>query len=384
MNIVVLTASTGNGHTSAARAIAEEAEARGFQAPVIDVLDHTPKAFRRWFKNGYEMLVRRSPETWGYLYKKSDKASAEYYMQTFLDQYCTLPLARLMRENEPDWVVTTHSVAQPRLRALRKRYGFQTAVVVTDLYPHKMWLRGRPDLYFVPGDWSQQILNERLPWSIGRTVVSGIPIAQEFAQPVGRAAARRELGIPEDQRVILLQSGGIGGGPIVETAEVLAKTGAKVFAVCGRHEAKRQRLRKQGPANVTALGQVPHPQMALYMQACDFMVAKAGGLTTCEALAVGTPFVVFMPLLIPGQEEGNAEFLENSGAGVRCYDFDQLDRTARELVGDRARRERMSEAGRAHGQPEAAKIILDQLIAKKGPPAELPSPLLGKIGAGSR
>jgi processive 1,2-diacylglycerol beta-glucosyltransferase len=94
--------------------------------------------------------------------------------------------------------------------------------------------------------------------------------------------------------------------------------------------------------------------------------------------------VVFMPLLIPGQEEGNAEFLENSGAGVRCYDFDQLDRTARELVGDRARRERMSEAGRAHGQPEAAKIILDQLIAKKGPPAELPSPLLGKIGAGSR
>jgi len=59
VKIVILTAATGNGHISAAHAIREEAESRGMTAPVIDVLDHTPKAFRKWFKNGYEMLVRQ-------------------------------------------------------------------------------------------------------------------------------------------------------------------------------------------------------------------------------------------------------------------------------------------------------------------------------------
>ncbi|MBX3095317.1 MAG: hypothetical protein KF812_00500 [Fimbriimonadaceae bacterium] len=384
MNIVVLTASTGNGHTSAARAIAEEAEARGFRAPVIDVLDHTPKAFRRWFKNGYEMLVRRSPETWGYLYKKSDKPSPEYYVQTFLDQYCTLPLAKLMRENKPQWVVTTHSVAQPRLRGLRKTYGFQTAVVVTDLYPHKMWLRGRPDLYCVPGDWSQEILEQRLPWSKGRIVVSGIPIAHGFANPIGREESRKALGFGPDENVILLQSGGIGGGPIIEAAEVLSKTGAKVAAVCGRHEAKRQRLQKLGLPGVIPLGHVEHEKMALYMQACDFMVAKAGGLTTCEALSLGTPFVVFMPLLIPGQEEGNAEFLENCGAGIRCYEFDDLADTATKLVADPTIRLTMSQAAKKHGQPQAAKIIVDALIDRAGPPAETRSKMLPRSRASVR
>jgi processive 1,2-diacylglycerol beta-glucosyltransferase len=361
VKIVILTAATGNGHISAAHAIREEAEARGVTAPVIDVLDHTPKAFRKWFKNGYEMLVRQSPDTWGYLYRRSDKPSSEYYVQTFLDHYCTLPLAKVLDELRPDWVICTHSVAQPRLKRLRKRFGFKVAVVVTDLYPHKMWLRGRPDLWLVPGQWTKDILAQRVPGSESQTVVTGIPINRLFAEHMGREAARAKLGLAPNDQMILLTSGGIGGGPLVETAEALSKIGAKIITVCGRHDGKRRRLHKMQLPNVVVKGHVEQEEMATLMQACDMMVAKAGGLTTCESLAVGCPFIVYWPLLIPGQEEGNAEFLDETGAGKICRTPEDLVQTVQDLLANPERLTKMSEIGRSLAQPTAATLIVDEI-----------------------
>ena len=50
------------------------------------------------------------------------------------------------------------------------------------------------------------------------------------------------------------------------------------------------------------------------MSVSDLVVTKPGGLTTTESLASGLPIIVINP--IPGQEEENAEFLENSGAAI--------------------------------------------------------------------
>jgi processive 1,2-diacylglycerol beta-glucosyltransferase len=51
--------------------------------------------------------------------------------------------------------------------------------------------------------------------------------------------------------------------------------------------------------------------MDKYMAAADFMVGKAGGLTTSEALARGLPMALIEP--IPGQEERNADHLLEAG-----------------------------------------------------------------------
>lgn len=44
------------------------------------------------------------------------------------------------------------------------------------------------------------------------------------------------------------------------------------------------------------------------MSISDLVITKPGGLTTTESLASGLPIIVINP--IPGQEEENAEFLE--------------------------------------------------------------------------
>ena len=50
------------------------------------------------------------------------------------------------------------------------------------------------------------------------------------------------------------------------------------------------------------------------MSISDLVVTKPGGLTTTESLASGLPIIVINP--IPGQEEENAEFLEQNGVAI--------------------------------------------------------------------
>ncbi len=57
------------------------------------------------------------------------------------------------------------------------------------------------------------------------------------------------------------------------------------------------------------------------MSISDLVVTKPGGLTTTESLLLDLPMVVINP--IPGQEEENAEFLEEKGIAVWLKKHDQ-------------------------------------------------------------
>ncbi|MEZ5163479.1 MAG: hypothetical protein R2688_06955 [Fimbriimonadaceae bacterium] len=136
--ILVLSASTGNGHTSAADAIVAQAQAMGLHAVHEDVLDFTSKGFRKWYRGGYETLVRRRPKMWGHLYRTSDRPRFNYYFQTGLDKQFCRPLSKIIRSHKPDWVICTHSLPQPALARMRDQISFRMGVVVTDLYVHRM------------------------------------------------------------------------------------------------------------------------------------------------------------------------------------------------------------------------------------------------------
>ena len=46
---LLLSASTGNGHDSAAKAIAQELTASGADVQILDCMDHVSPYFKRWF-----------------------------------------------------------------------------------------------------------------------------------------------------------------------------------------------------------------------------------------------------------------------------------------------------------------------------------------------
>lgn len=367
--VLILTASTGNGHISAAEALEAEILRQGGNPLTSDAMRWTPRPFQRWFRGGYEMLVRRGKHVWGALYKLSDRPGVCYGVQTLLDYSCLGGVEELIVRHRPEWVLCTHSVAQPRLAKLREHYGFRMAIVVTDLYPHKMWLRGRPDHFFVPDPWTQEVLHRRLPWTRGKIDVTGIPIHAAFAESREKRDAREALGLDPDRPTVLVTSGGIGGGPFAQAARALSELGTncQVVIVCGRNpkafEAAEPFMGEHGPVTIRVERAVPQSTMAELMGASDLLVGKPGGLTTCEALATGTPFVVFEPFLIPGQEEGNMKFLVDSGIGVRVRKAEDLEQVVRELLSDPARLAAMGESARSHARPEATRLIVEKLFA---------------------
>jgi processive 1,2-diacylglycerol beta-glucosyltransferase len=196
-----------------------------------------------------------------------------------------------------------------------------------------------------------------------RIDVTGIPIARAFSGPHDRAAIRSRLELAEDRPVVLVTAGGAGVGAFADAVQAVLECGdVQVIAVAGRNEALRRRLAAHPPPAGTAL-RVFGFTTAIdeLMAASDLTVAKSGGLTTSECLAMGLPMVVREP--IPGQEERNADYVAEVGAGVKAHGLDSLRFKVRSLLEDPARLARMRAAARAAGRPDAAVAIARTVLA---------------------
>jgi processive 1,2-diacylglycerol beta-glucosyltransferase len=97
------------------------------------------------------------------------------------------------------------------------------------------------------------------------------------------------------------------------------------------------------------------------MTAADLVMGKPGGLTTSEALAKGLVFVIVNP--IPGQEERNSDHLLEAAVAIRCNNLPTLSYKLDRLLADPARFNTMHANAKRMGRPNAAKEIVNQLIA---------------------
>jgi processive 1,2-diacylglycerol beta-glucosyltransferase len=101
------------------------------------------------------------------------------------------------------------------------------------------------------------------------------------------------------------------------------------------------------------------------MRAADVLVSKPGGLTSSEALAAGLPMVMLRPL--PGQEERNARYLQESGIGVRAQTSRDLIDVLDRLLAEPIRMQRMAQNARRMARPHAADAVatmLENLVVK--------------------
>ena len=66
------------------------------------------------------------------------------------------------------------------------------------------------------------------------------------------------------------------------------------------------------------------------MSASDILVGKGGPGALAEALTKEIPIVVTSWL--PGQEEGNAEYVKTHDLGALCTDYSQIGKTVSDLL----------------------------------------------------
>ena len=192
--------------------------------------------------------------------------------------------------------------------------------------------------------------------------MTGIPIKPVFSARMGKAAAREQLKIKTEKKVLFFFAGTFGGTSLDRILREMKDREVFPVVVCGRNEATKARVEKlfekEGIEGIV-YGFVDF--MQTIMSACDFMVGKGGALSVSECLALGVPIILYGSP--PGNETGNAEFMQRIGGGVIADSIDDVLRNVDELLGAPEKLEQMGAAASAHGFPTAARDAAAGVIA---------------------
>jgi processive 1,2-diacylglycerol beta-glucosyltransferase len=362
MRVLVLSASVGAGHVRAAEAV--EAALRLTGTPVTianyDVLALMAPAFRKVYRDGYLDLVQRAPRILGWLYDATDKPFHKDHVKLKLEQAGAHRLLKRIREYDPDVAICTHFLPAALLDRERRKGHCRARIitVVTDFEVHGMWLATPSDHYFVATREAQAHL-EALGIASSAITASGIPTHPVFAENKDRLAMRCKHGWREDLPAILVSAGGFGAGNAGRMIESLmaAKVPAQIIAVCGKGAALQRSIdkivaRHKGNALPVVKTVGFTTQMDEFMAAADLMIGKPGGLTTSESLIKGLGWAIVNP--IPGQEEKNAIYLLEHGAGVWCDNLHTLAFKVRSVLEVPGRLDGMRKNALWLARPDAA------------------------------
>lgn len=363
MRILILSASVGAGHVKAAEAV-EAAIRRDSPTCVVehrDVLSLMPGAFRRVYRDGYLDLVSKAPHLLGWLYDRTDKPFHRDVIRLKIEQAGAQQLLDHIRAFAPDTVICTHFLPSALLERERRKRRFQGRIVtvVTDFEVHGMWLAAPSDHYFVATEEARAHLTA-LQVEPARITVSGIPTHPVFSETKSRAAMRKKHGLDAHLPAILLSAGGFGAGNAARIVEALVDAGvsAQIVAICGKSAPLKTAMEKvaaraKGKTKLHVVGFTT--EMDEWMSAADLVLGKPGGLTTSESLVKGLAWIVVNP--IPGQEERNAIYLLESGAGIWCSNLYTLGHKVAAILTDPERLQQMKQQAKSLGRPDAAAIV---------------------------
>ena len=371
IKIVILSASSGSGHTRAAEAL----EAAAVDLPGIasirhiDVLDYASSLFGVLYSDLYAQLVSKAPSLWGWWYAKSDTPWKGEGFRIALERFQMQPLMECLQAEAPDITICTHFLASDIVSYMLQKELLATrhAVVVTDLHVHALWLCHQFDRYFVPADESAYYLRQ-LGISDDRLSVTGIPVHPLFSRPVDRDALRKKHDIDPSIPVVLLSAGTFGMDSSIEAVRALMRTEqpAQIVALCGRNEDLLKAVTKTieaAPAHLKFRALPYTSEMHEWMALSDLFIGKPGGLTISEAMASTLPMILFNP--IPGQEKINASYMLELGVAVSPTDVVTIPYKVDMLLSNPQRLAEMRERLKQLARPRAAYEILETLLGMR-------------------
>lgn len=364
--ILVLTADAGLGHRSAAEAVAAALEKRygeeGSVRTANPLNDERVLAPIRSTQEAYDDLVKELPLLYELAYRATDAALLATAMKGGLMMALWGVMRDLIQDFKPHVIVSTFPFYQLAVQAIRMLEGREIPfiTVVTDLaVGHKMWFDGISDLVVVPTEEARSLaLAQGIPPEKVRIV--GIPVDPAFAEVHGdRSGLREELGWKPERTTLLA----VGSQRVDNLQEILhllnhAALDLQLVLVAGGDD-ELHRYMQDTEWHVEAHVYGFTEKMPTLMQASDLVLCKAGGLIVTEALACGLPLLLVD--VLPGQEEGNAEYVVEHGAGELVEEPEAALETVHHWLAEggrvlAARAERAWQIGRPRAALEVAEI----------------------------
>ncbi len=348
--VLILTAGFGEGHNAAARNLRDALLAED-PAATIEMRDIFREAYG-WMNElsvrGYLALINHLPGVWNLVFQWLDRSSAVPEKIGVFRRAAKL-LSTALTELAPDVVVSTYPGYNHLLDHLHRgsgRRAFVQVTIVTDsLTVNRVWHTGHSDWYVVANEATAEVMRAQ-GVEPGKLRVLGFPVPAFFAERWEKNPAANG----EPWRVLFMVNS--GKRIAVETVrELLALDGIDLSVTVGRDEALEDRIRALGEGSRVYGWTKELPRL---MADAHIVVSKAGGATVQECLAACTPMIVSQ--VVPGQEEGNARLIAESGAGVIAETPEAITAAVRSaFAGGGAVWTRWHAASRRLSRPHAAR-----------------------------
>ncbi|MFA5089646.1 MAG: glycosyltransferase [Candidatus Omnitrophota bacterium] len=314
--IVVTYASAGAGHLKAAEALERYLKENNplVKTALVDVLNKTNFLYKAGYTYGYSLLVKYAPWFWGLLFWVTASRLLGPIIRPLallLNRVNAKEFIDFLLREKPDYVLSTHFLPSEIAAYLKRgnRLSAKLITIITDFGVHPFWICPGTDIYITASEVTKRSLAAKGVKG-GSILALGIPVDEKFSIGYDRDNLCRKLNISCDKFTVLIATGSFGIGNIAEITGLLCKE-AQVLVVCANNKNLYAYLKKEGYPNVSVFGFVDNVQEL--MAVSDVIIAKPGGMTISEALAMDLAPIFITS--IPGQETENSRVLSFYGIG---------------------------------------------------------------------
>lgn len=370
MKILILSCFTGEGHNSAAKAVAASLEAEGHTAVIADPVAFSSDKAKHFVSSFYNNMIRKRPYAFGLLYKagaiytSTKLPSPVYYANSSYSE----ALGKYITDNNFDAVVCTHLYGMETMTAVRKHNPDSVPCfgVLTDYTCIPFMKDTKLDLYFAPcGLVAEELADCGIPKEI--IIPTGIPVNPAFSHHTPKPEARRMLGLPEDKHIILIMTGGVGCENMLELCkEVYSRRddNTLILVMVGHNNSLSDSIAETFGENDGIITVPFTDKVALFMNSSDVLLSKSGGLSSTEAAVANIPYIIVNS--IPGCESKNAEYFEKQGMAINTHSNKEAAQNALSLVHDSAKCAEICRRQRLVINPHAAKDIVERITMYEG------------------
>ncbi len=383
MKVLILTVSAGEGHNSMSRAISNYLKDtyKDVEIKQVDLYKDGEKTRKKkranWMVNdGYFTLVKYAIKFANSNFerlkvrninKKATTLRGNFIKPAFAD------IEKVVDEFKPDAVFCAHTFAGIIMTDLRKKgnENAKKARVVTvvsdyDVAPYTELLTG-VDFVVTPSDDFDDVLKAK-GFDLKKRITLGIPVQTKFSKHIDKIEARKELGIDEKKKTIMMMSGGVGFGNIAKLVLNLnkCKTDFQIVCVCGRNAKLKKNLEE-----LKAKGKIKKDiyifgfvnNVDVIMSAADVLIGKIGGVGIAEAYNKHLPIIANKKL--PFQEYDNMVYLKARNACEYISKNSEAYKVVDNFFQDEDKLKTMRQQIEVIRRPDASKDIGDLLYLGK-------------------
>lgn len=355
--VLLLTASYGSGHLTANKSVndallslyPEEIETKTIDFLNVKGYISTGDLFRRIYN-----WTMENPLMWDIIFHFTDSPASQNYFRLIFPLFYG-SLYRIFEEEKPDIFVVTHPYWNYIIDVYRRKYNrdIPCVTIVTDSTAvHHTWVGPGVDYYLVN---DRETYNELKVLGVDqrKIIEKGFPVSPEFGKEFDRAQFLSGMGLDPELLTVLIVVG-LGAfkrfTKVVDLLRSRKELAFQLIITTGKYKSVYRVLQsKEFSVRTKIVGWTD--RMPDFIRASDLVIAKGGGAIVMETLSAGRP--IFIPVITPGQERGNAQLIMKHDLGFVETSLRKIDAILSDVISNPGKIRDLQKRAAAHRKPGA-------------------------------